>query len=158
MNLIGKIVFHKLWGQGMIINQTKTRIIVEFVSHSIGEKVFIYPDIFRKLLKCVDNTTELYIQSLLHNKNFNSNGHSNIYSQYNNVNSSSLPVSTSVQHCCLNFEKELRNEIGYLKSNSGKHWHIFDGEKIEQVNGKYYYSFECDEELNLPSGTKITLW
>ena len=70
MNLIGKIVFHKLWGQGMIINQTKTRIIVEFVSHSIGEKVFIYPDIFRKLLKCVDNTTELYIQSLLHNKNF----------------------------------------------------------------------------------------
>lgn len=158
MNLIGKIVFHKLWGQGMIINQTKTRIIVEFASHSIGEKVFIYPDIFKKLLKCVDNTTELYIQSLLHNKNFNSNGHSKIYSQYNNVNSSSLPVSTSVKHCCLNFEKELKNEIGYLKSNSGKHWHIFDGEKIEQVNGKYYYSFECDEELNLPSGTKITLW
>ncbi|WP_298761149.1 AAA domain-containing protein [uncultured Megasphaera sp.] len=158
MNLIGKVVLHTLWGQGKIIDQPAGYIVVKFDNNSIGKKVFVYPDIFKNLLKCVDNTTELYIQSLLNSKNFDSNCHSTTCFQNSDVNRK-LPNSlTSVKDCCLKFEEELRTEISCLKNNAGKHWQLFDGKEVEQVNEKYYYSFECDEELNLPSGTQITLW
>ena len=132
MNLIGKIVMHKSWGQGTIINQTKTRITVKFDSCGIGERVFIYPDIFKNLLKCIDNATESYIQNLLHNQNSNSNGHSTTHLQITNVNHSSSSDSTSVKHCCSKFEIALKEEISYLKNNAGKHWQLFDGKEIEQ--------------------------
>lgn len=94
----------------------------------------------------------------MNSKNFDSNCHSTTCFQNSDVNRK-LPNSlTSVKDCCLKFEEELRTEISCLKNNAGKHWQLFDGKEVEQVNEKYYYSFECDEELNLPSGTQITLW
>lgn len=51
MNLIHKIVTHKILGEGEIVQQTDNRITVLF---SVGEKTFLYPDVFTTFVSMTD--------------------------------------------------------------------------------------------------------
>lgn len=65
MDLIGKIITHKSWGQGTIREIDQGYIITTF---EIGEKKLQFPDAFSSFLTIEDADANTYIQSLIAEK------------------------------------------------------------------------------------------
>ena len=68
MNEIGQLVVHKSFGEGVICHkkddEKQSYIIVSF---SMGEKKFLFPNIFKDSLKAKDEKFQAYIDELLEN-------------------------------------------------------------------------------------------
>ena len=170
MNLIGKKVKHSIFGEGVIISQTETRISVNF-STSATDKTFIFPLCFQSHLQLLDNTAVSEIKVKIeeaerlerekayqeaakaHEEYMQKENHS---SHHNGV---IVPqMFPSVSSFCDQYQKALAAEIAYLQTTGGERQRIFDGRLIEGKIGHYIYSFEADSELNYPDGAQITLW
>lgn len=56
------------------------------------------------------------------------------------------------------YKEALEKEILYIRTGGEKRKKAFDGRLVEKNAGKYIYSFEIDEESNLPNGTQLSIW
>lgn len=172
MDLIGKKVKHNKFGEGIITEQDASRISVKFVTEATTKK-FIYPSCFKAFLKLMDpddaartdETVKQYEeQERKKKKQAMEEAEARCFANKIQENSSKsnktvvLRPFTSIAGFCGEYKRAITAEIVYLKSNGGKHQHIFDGKRIEFKNGRYVYTFEADAELNYPEGTQISIW
>lgn len=171
--MVGSKVVHTKYGEGIILSQDADRISVEFASESETKK-FQYPNCFQTFLKLVDSQIESIIRNEItefqkrENERTAKEQHEMVQRSFerklNNrstkqsVNGNILRPFTSINSFSEHFERALKFEIEYLKTNGGKRQRIFDGRLIEHKENHYIYSFETDSELSFPDGTQISLW
>lgn len=173
MKMVGSKVFHTKYGDGIILSQNEKHILVKFTSESEIKK-FPYPSCFQTFLKMVDSQIESIIRNEItefqkkENERMAKEQHEMVQRSFerklNNrstkrsVNGNILRPFTSLSSFYEQFERALKFEIEYLKTNGGKRQRIFDGRLLDSKENHYIYSFETDSELNYPDGTQITLW
>lgn len=172
MNLIGKKVKHNKYGEGVIKQQDASHVSVKFVAEPETKK-FVYPSCFKNFLKLLDaeataQTSETVKQFEKQEQQRKQREAEEAEARYfakrmqekatNSNKTVELRSFTSVESFCNDYKRAITSEIVYLKMTGGKHQHIFDGERIEEKNGRYVYSFEADDELTYPEGTQISIW
>lgn len=173
LEYLNKEVHHKKFGDGMIIRVDKSvnQVIVRFSSGE--EKKFLYPTCFKTFLTLLDNGIAKQAESdiLMHEQEESKKKSAAHYQAELNYmakksrNGTVRPNKPTVVRSFTSsdeffhvYKAELVREITYLKTNGGKHQKIFDGKIITVKNGRAVYTFQSEEELNLPEGTQITIW
>lgn len=174
MNYIGKEVNHNSkYGKGKIVGQDGEYISVRFYSTNQIKK-FNYPSCFKQYLTLIELTPPLSSQDedifIDKSEPISDEIEDKIRKEESNIrngsrdshqsrgNSVSVPLYSSFDDFCSSQENLIIREIAYLRANGGKRTKILDGKLVESKDGRYFYSFESDTELNLPDNTQITLW
>lgn len=176
MNLIGKKVTHKKYGSGTITKIKDNSVFIKFDLVEYGIKQFGYPDSFDKFIFLEDREATNYIHNEINQINNKKQTASakrenekritlNSYRrdskspiQSAEVKKTQIPKFDNLDDFCDYYVKKLQSEIMRIKNIGGKRTVIMDGHFLEIVNGKYYYEFETDTELNYPNETPISIW
>lgn len=109
MNLIGVLVNHKTFGEGIIKQYDANYLVISF---SQGEKKFVYPDVFESFISVNDSNIVKFINLEIEKKKRNkikqqniTNGKKNLVQQ--NIN----PVSKPSRETLLKIKSEQANRI-----------------------------------------------
>lgn len=167
MDLKGKKVFHKTFGEGTILEQDASYISVDFIAGETPKK-FVYPTCFKTFLTILDSNIaaqaedaikqheeqekQKKLQAITHHRA------KTTQSSFKESKAVKVPSFSSVGVFCDSFKKSIVSEIIVLKNTGGKHQKIFDGILVEKRKAQYIYVFEADDELHYPEGTKINIW
>lgn len=172
MDLINKKVYHKVYSEGIIIDQDASFVFVQFVAEAETKK-FQYPSSFKSFLTLLDadaaaKTDQAVKQHEAQELKKKEKALSDLESrrfvqrmQESSARSSKtveVNVFGSVASFCESYARAVTSEIVYLKTNGGKRQRIYDGKLVEYKNRLYIYTFEADNELTYPEGTQINIW
>lgn len=129
-------------GQSVMERQTKSRGIIAAVDDDIitvsfhgQDKKYRYPEAFAAQLVFKDPVFQKRLENDSYAANFRS---------FKKL-----------------FIKALDQETLYLKRTGGKHYKIFDGERLNTQKGgrhRYTYCFDTDTEFHFPDGTSIKIY
>lgn len=166
MDLTGKRVNHRSFGDGVITEQKKTTIVVTFRD---GTKMFSYPDCFQTYLKILDTDLKEDIQEVV-----SQHEHAETAERKQRINELQTSISSnrhrekdksvqikpfaSVADFCQAYRMALSAEISFIRMTGGKHILLQEGKRIGRDNGQFVYLFESEDELNYPEGTPVTIW
>ena len=167
MDFTGKRVLHQKFGEGVIVTQESTRIYVLFKGKD-EPTAFVYPSCFGPYLHFVDPSSEAEVKKVQdkhkqdnHNPGQKSGIASYSFTKYRlNRPDKNVDVETfsSEEGFYAAYKQALSSEMTYLRNNGGKRQRIYDGQFIRQRASRYIYTFEAEDELNLPDGTLINIW
>lgn len=166
MDLTGKRVNHRSFGDGVITEQKKTTIVVTFRD---GTKMFSYPDCFQTYLKILDTDLKEDIQEVV-----SQHEHAETAERKQRINELQTSISSnrhrekdksvqikpfaSVADFCQAYRMALSAEISFIRMTGGKHILLQEGKRIGRDNGQFVYLLESEDELNYPEGTPVTIW
>lgn len=166
MDLTGKRVNHRSFGDGVITEQKKTTIVVTFRD---GTKMFSYPDCFQTFLEILDTDLKEDIQEVV-----SQHEHAETAEKKQRINELQTTISSnrrrekdksvhikpfaSVADFCQAYRMALSAEISFIRMTGGKHVLLQEGKRIGRDNGQFVYLLESEDELNYPEGTPVTIW
>lgn len=166
MDLTGKRVHHRSFGDGVITEQKKTTIVVTFRD---GAKMFSYPDCFQMYLKILDTDLKEDVQEVV-----SQHEHAETAERKQRINELQTSISSnrrqekdksvqikpfaSVADFCQAYRMALSAEISFIRMTGGKHILLQEGKRIGRDNGQFVYLLESEDELNYPEGTPVTIW
>lgn len=166
MDLTGKRVHHRSFGDGVITEQKKTTIVVTFRD---GAKMFSYPGCFQTYLKILDTDLEEDVQEVV-----SQHEHAETAERKQRINELQTSISSnrrrekdksvqikpfaSVADFCQAYRMALSAEISFIRMTGGKHILLQEGKRIGRDNGQFVYLLESEDELNYPEGTPVTIW
>lgn len=166
MDLTGKRVHHRSFGDGVITEQKKTTIVVTF--HD-GAKMFSYPGCFQTYLKILDTDLKEDVQEVV-----SQHEHAETAERKQRINELQTSISSnrrqekdksvqikpfaSVADFCQAYRMALSAEISFIRMTGGKHILLQEGKRIGRDNGQFVYLLESEDELNYPEGTPVTIW
>ena len=166
MNLTGKRVHHRSFGDGVITEQKKTTIVVTFRD---GAKMFSYPGCFQTYLKILDTDLKEDVQEVV-----SQHEHAETAERKQRINELQTSISSnrrqekdksvqikpfaSVADFCQAYRMALSAEISFIRMTGGKHILLQEGKRIGRDNGQFVYLLESEDELNYPEGTPVTIW
>lgn len=166
MDLTGKRVHHRSFGDGVIAEQKKTTIVVTFRD---GAKMFSYPGCFQTYLKILDTDLKEDVQEVV-----SQHEHAETAERKQRINELQTSISSnrrqekdksvqikpfaSVADFCQAYRMALSAEISFIRMTGGKHILLQEGKRIGRDNGQFVYLLESEDELNYPEGTPVTIW
>ena len=166
MDLTGKRVHHRSFGDGVITEQKKTTIVVTFRD---GAKMFSYPGCFQTYLKILDTDLKEDVQEVV-----SQHEHAETAERKQRINELQTSISSnrrqekdksvqikpfaSVADFCQAYRMALSAEISFIRMAGGKHLLLQEGKRIGRDNGRFVYLLESEDELNYPEGTPVTIW
>ena len=166
MDLTGKRVQHRSFGDGVITEQKKTTIVVTFRD---GAKMFSYPGCFQTYLKILDTDLKEDVQEVV-----SQHEHAETAERKQRINELQTSISSnrrqekdksvqikpfaSVADFCQAYRMALSAEISFIRMTGGKHILLQEGKRIGRDNGQFVYLLESEDELNYPEGTPVTIW
>ena len=166
MDLTGKRVHHRSFGDGVITEQKKTTIVVTFRD---GAKMFSYPGCFQTYLKILDTDLKEDVQEVV-----SQHEHAETAERKQRINELQTSISSnrrqekdksvqikpfaSVADFCQAYRMALSAEISFIRMTGGKHILLQEGKRIRRDNGQFVYLLESEDELNYPEGTPVTIW
>lgn len=166
MDLTGKRVHHRSFGDGVITEQKKTTIVVTFRD---GAKMFSYPGCFQMYLKILDTDLKEDVQEVV-----SQHEHAETAERKQRINELQTSISSnrrqekdksvqikpfaSVADFCQAYRMALSAEISFIRMTGGKHILLQEGKRIGRDNGQFVYLLESEDELNYPEGTPVTIW
>lgn len=166
MDLTGKRVHHRSFGDGVITEQKKTTIVVTFRD---GAKMFSYPSCFQTYLKILDTDLKEDVQEVV-----SQHEHAETAERKQRINELQTSISSnrrqekdksvqikpfaSVADFCQAYRMALSAEISFIRMTGGKHILLQEGKRIGRDNGQFVYLLESEDELNYPEGTPVTIW
>lgn len=166
MDLTGKRVHHRSFGDGVITEQKKTTIVVTFRD---GAKMFSYPGCFQTYLKILDTDLKEDVQEVV-----SQHEHAETAERKQRINELQTSISSnrrqekdksvqikpfaSVADFCQAYRMALSAEISFIRMTGGKHILLQEGKRIGRDNGQFVYLLESEDELNYPEGTPGTIW
>ena len=166
MDLTGKRVHHRSFGDGVITEQKKTTIVVTFRD---GAKMFSYPGCFQTYLKILDTDLKEDVQEVV-----SQHEHAETAERKQRINELQTSISSnrrrekdksvqikpfaSVADFCQAYRMALSAEISFIRMTDGKHILLQEGKRIGRDNGQFVYLLESEDELNYPEGTPVTIW
>ena len=166
MDLTGKRVHHRSFGDGVITEQKKTTIVVTFRD---GAKMFSYPGCFQTYLKILDTDLKEDVQEVV-----SQHEHAETAERKQRINELQTSISSnrrqekdksvqikpfaSVADFCQAYRMALSVEISFIRMTGGKHILLQEGKRIGRDNGQFVYLLESEDELNYPEGTPVTIW
>lgn len=166
MDLTGKRVHHRSFGDGVITEQKKTTIVVTFRD---GAKMFSYPGCFQTYLKILDTDLKEDVQEVV-----SQHEHAETAERKQRINELQTSISSnrrqekdksvqikpfaSVADFCQAYRMALSAEISFIRMTGGKHILLQKGKRIGRDNGQFVYLLESEDELNYPEGTPVTIW
>ena len=166
MDLTGKRVHHRSFGDGVITEQKKTTIVVTFRD---GAKMFSYPDCFQTYLKILDTDLKEDVQEVV-----SQHEHAETAERKQRINELQTSISSnrrqekdksvqikpfaSVADFCQAYRMALSAEISFIRMTGGKHILLQEGKRIGRDNGQFVYLLESEDELNYPEATPVTIW
>lgn len=166
MDLTGKRVHHRSFGDGVITEQKKTTIVVTFRD---GAKMFSYPGCFQTYLKILDTDLKEDVQEVV-----SQHEHAETAERKQRINELQTSISSnrrqekdksvqikpfaSVADFCQAYRMALSAEISFIRMTGGKHILLQEGKRIGRDNGQSVYLLESEDELNYPEGTPVTIW
>lgn len=166
MDLTGKRVHHRSFGDGVITEQKKTTIVVTFRD---GAKMFSYPGCFQTYLKILDTDLKEDVQEVV-----SQHEHAETAERKQRINELQTSISSnrrqekdksvqikpfaSVADFCQAYRIALSAEISFIRMTGGKHILLQEGKRIGRDNGQFVYLLESEDELNYPEGTPVTIW
>lgn len=166
MDLTGKRVHHRSFGDGVITEQKKTTIVVTFRD---GAKMFSYPGCFQTYLKILDTDLKEDVQEVV-----SQHEHAETAERKQRINELQTSISSnrrqekdksvqikpfaSVADFCQAYRMALSAEISFIRMTGGKHILLQEGKRIGRDNGRFVYLLESEGELNYPEGTPVTIW
>lgn len=166
MDLTGKRVHHRSFGDGVITEQKKTTIVVTFRD---GAKMFSYPGCFQTYLKILDTDLKEDVQEVV-----SQHEHAETAERKQRINELQTSISlnrrqekdksvqikpfASVADFCQAYRMALSAEISFIRMTGGKHILLQEGKRIGRDNGQFVYLLESEDELNYPEGTPVTIW
>lgn len=166
MDLTGKRVHHRSFGDGVITEQKKTTIVVTFRD---GAKMFSYPGCFQTYLKILDTDLKEDVQEVV-----SQHEHAETAERKQRINELQTSISSnrrqekdksvqikpfaSVADFCQAYRMALSAEISFIRMTGGKHILLQEGKRIGRDNGRFVYLLESEDELNYPEGTPVTIW
>ena len=166
MDLTGKRVHHRSFGDGVITEQKKTTIVVTFRD---GAKMFSYPGCFQTYLKILDTDLKEDVQEVV-----SQHEHAETAERKQRINELQTSISSnrrqekdksvqikpfaSVADFCQAYRMALSAEISFIRMTGGKHLLLQEGKRIGRDNGQFVYLLESEDELNYPEGTPVTIW
>lgn len=166
MDLTGKRVHHRSFGDGVITEQKKTKIVVTFRDEA---KIFSYPDCFQTYLKILDTDLKEDVQEVV-----SQHEHAETAERKQRINELQTSISSnrrqekdksvqikpfaSVADFCQAYRMALSAEISFIRMTGGKHILLQEGKRIGRDNGQFVYLLESEDELNYPEGTPVTIW
>jgi len=166
MDLTGKRVHHRSFGDGVITEQKKTTIVVTFRD---GSKMFSYPGCFQTYLKILDTDLKEDVQEVV-----SQHEHAETAERKQRINELQTSISSnrrqekdksvqikpfaSVADFCQAYRMALSAEISFIRMTGGKHILLQEGKRIGRDNGQFVYLLESEDELNYPEGTPVTIW
>lgn len=166
MDLTGKRVHHRSFGDGVITEQKKTMIVVTFRD---GAKMFSYPGCFQTYLKILDTDLKEDVQEVV-----SQHEHAETAERKQRINELQTSISSnrrqekdksvqikpfaSVADFCQAYRMALSAEISFIRMTGGKHILLQEGKRIGRDNGQFVYLLESEDELNYPEGTPVTIW
>lgn len=166
MDLTGKRVHHRSFGDGVITEQKKTTIVVTFRD---GAKMFSYPSCFQTYLKILDTDLKEDVQEVV-----SQHEHAETAERKQRINELQTSISSnrrqekdksvqikpfaSVADFCQAYRMALSAEISFIRMTGGKHILLQEGKRIGRDNGRFVYLLESEDELNYPEGTPVTIW
>lgn len=166
MDLTGKRVHHRSFGDGVITEQKKTTIVVTFRD---GAKMFSYPGCFQTYLKILDTDLKEDVQEVV-----SQHEHAETAERKQRINELQTSISSnrrqekdksvqikpfaSVADFCQAYRMALSAEISFIRMTGGKHILLQEGKRIGRDNGQFVYLLESGDELNYPEGTPVTIW
>lgn len=166
MDLTGKRVHHRSFGDGVITEQKKTTIVVTFRD---GAKTFSYPGCFQTYLKILDTDLKEDVQEVV-----SQHEHAETAERKQRINELQTSISSnrrqekdksvqikpfaSVADFCQAYRMALSAEISFIRMTGGKHILLQEGKRIGRDNGRFVYLLESEDELNYPEGTPVTIW
>lgn len=166
MDLTGKRVHHRSFGDGVITEQKKTTIVVTFRD---GAKMFSYPGCFQTYLKILDTDLKEDVQEVV-----SQHEHAETAERKQRINELQTSISSnrrqekdksvqikpfaSVADFCQAYSMALSAEISFIRMTGGKHILLQEGKRIGRDNGQFVYLLESEDELNYPEGTPVTIW
>lgn len=125
-----KTVKHKLYGEGQVISQTDSIIVVKF--NNGVEKKFLIPMVFQNGILTVEDA--------------------NTVGQEDETESSVVD-----SHGFDIFVNALLNEMLFLKNSGGKKYHVSDGRLLTPDSNEFCYSFELESELYLSDDAPVSV-
>ena len=166
--LIGKVVSHPLFGNGVISKLTERHI---FVSFHDQEKEFSYPDAIGKYLTLEDSNLQEQIVSSQKEPVKKSKKPTSTLSQQSDSHKKSKRHThgkkfseqifpkhfNNVSDFCTAYIAALEREMVYVKANNSKYQRLSNGKYIKKSGNQYSYLFESDSELNYPAGIEINI-
>lgn len=166
MDLTGKRVHHRSFGDGVITEQKKTTIVVTFRD---GAKMFSYPGCFQTYLKILDTDLKEDVREVV-----SQHEHAETAERKQRINELQTSISSnrrqekdksvqikpfaSVADFCQAYRMALSAEISFIRMTGGKHILLQEGKRIGRDNGQFVYLLESEDELNYPEGTPVTIW
>ena len=166
MDLTGKRVHHRSFGDGVITEQKKTTIVVTFRD---GAKMFSYPGCFQTYLKILDTDLKEDVQEVV-----SQHEHAETAERKQRINELQTSISSnrrqekdksvqikpfaSVADFCQAYRMALSAEISFIRMTGGKHILLQEGKRIGRDNGQFVYLLESEDELNYPEETPVTIW
>lgn len=166
MDLTGKRVHHRSFGDGVITEQKKTTIVVTFRD---GAKMFSYPGCFQTYLKILDTDLKEDVQEVV-----SQHEHAETAERKQRINELQTSISSnrrqekdksvqikpfaSVADFCQAYRMALSAEISFIRMTGGKHILLQEGKRIGRDNERFVYLLESEDELNYPEGTPVTIW
>ena len=166
MDLTGKRVHHRSFGDGVITEQKKTTIVVTFRD---GAKMFSYPGCFQTYLKILDTDLKEDVQEVV-----SQHEHAETAERKQRINELQTSISSnrrqekdksvqikpfaSVADFCQAYRMALSAEISFIRMTGGKHILLQEGKRIGRDNGQFVYLLESEDELNYPERTPVTIW
>lgn len=166
MDLTGKRVHHRSFGDGVITEQKKTTIVVTFRD---GAKMFSYPGCFQTYLKILDTDLKEDVQEVV-----SQHEHAETAERKQRIDELQTSISSnrrqekdksvqikpfaSVADFCQAYRMALSAEISFIRMTGGKHILLQEGKRIGRDNGQFVYLLESEDELNYPEGTPVTIW
>lgn len=151
-----KRVKHSTFGKGTILSQDEKYLIVRF-DQLEDTKKFVYPSCFDYFLKFEEEEINQEIQKEKQKARQAIEKQEKKAKQERIAQTKSTKTFSSVLSFCDSYQEEISKELSYLKQHEVKKYKIYEGKRLEK-GVQSIYSFEMDEDLNLPAGVAITLW
>lgn len=131
-----KTVKHKLYGEGQVISQTDSVIVVKF--NNGVEKKFLIPMVFQNGILTVEDAHQ--------------------GTTVCTVEPEDETISSVVDsHDFDIFVNALLNEMLFLKNSGGKKYHVSDGRLLTPDSNEFCYSFELESELYLSDDAPVSV-
>lgn len=168
MDFVGKKVRHVSLGEGTVLGIIRGDLMQVDFGTSKGIRKFPYPAALEKYLSFVDEETERERVALFKEREEES-ARAQASFEKSRARSRNLAASrrmdergsverfSEIKPFCDAYKKELYKEIGFVRKNGGKKYRVYDGKFVEMHAGRYVYSFESEDELNLPDNTDVTI-